>query len=185
MRRTLIMMTLMVALVAGACAADVAESEEYQELEARLSAVQEELAAAEEEVAYLQEETEAQAEAESTVATEMPAEVTELLDEWLAAVERNDGSITQLYVPGGYHLYGGRYITLDRLDDHLNAPGWTTEIISGPYLVVAEPEGRYVVTMGLRNTSGSGAYASAFTFELVSRDGELKVAETNWTDVTF
>ena len=44
MRKTMIMMTLALALIAGACAGDVTESDEYQDLEAELAAVEQELA---------------------------------------------------------------------------------------------------------------------------------------------
>ncbi|MFO7547362.1 MAG: hypothetical protein R6X29_00625 [Acidimicrobiia bacterium] len=43
MRKTMIMMTLVLALVAGACAAEVTESDEYQALENELVAVEQQL----------------------------------------------------------------------------------------------------------------------------------------------
>ena len=42
-----------------------------------------------------------------------------------------------------------------------------TEWITDPYLIAAEPEGRYVVTRGLRTTLGDQSFASALTFEIL------------------
>lgn len=185
MRRIVITAAVALALVVSGCAGDATESDEYQELEAQLATTQEELATVRGELAQLQEEGESDA-AVAAGATGMPADVAELFDEWLAAAERNDGSIADLYLPGGFHQYGDEKVAVGDIDAHLNSPGWTSEVISGPFLVVAEPEGRYVVTAGVRNTNASGGeFASALTFEFVTRDDELKVAETNWTYVTF
>jgi hypothetical protein len=153
MRRILIMMALVSALVAGGCAADVTESDEYQDLET--------------------EET----------TTEVPAEVAAMVDDWWAANDRRDGSVVDLYLPSGYHLYGDQRIMRDDLAGHFGAEGWTSERISGPYLVAAEPAGRYVVTIGVRNTNAGSSFASALTFEIVTRNGEHEIAQTAWTEV--
>ena len=188
MQKTLIMMALVLALVAGACAADVTESDEYRSLEDELAAVQQQLTDTEAELAAAQAEAveAVQAGAVEAAASEavLPDEVTALLDEWWAANERKDGSVADLYMPGGYHLYGSQMYTVGELADHFGAEGWTSELISGPYLIAAEPAGRYVVTEGVRNTFSGQSFASALTFELVTRGGELMIAETGWTHVT-
>ncbi len=165
MRKTMIMMTLVLALIAGACAGDVTESDEYQDLEAELAAVEQRLI---------------------DTGAELPADVAVVIEEWWAANERGDGSVSDLYLPSGYHLYGDQKILGDALTAHFSNGSWTSERIAGPYLVVAEPEGRYVVTLGVRNTLGEGvsSAASALTFEIVTRSGELKIAETGWTSVS-
>ena len=165
MRKTMIMMTLVLALIAGACAGDVTESDEYQDLEAELAAVEQRLI---------------------DTGAELPADVAVVIEEWWAANERGDGSVSDLYLPSGYHLYGDQKILGDALTAHFSNGSWTSERIAGPYLVVAEPEGRYVVTLGVRNTLGEGvsSAASALTFEIVTRAGELKIAETGWTSVS-
>ena len=100
-----------------------------------------------------------------------------LLDEWWAANERNDGSVVDLYAADGYHLYGDTKYSLDSLAAHLQLavnPKWITE----PFLIVAESDGRYVVTQGMESAS----WASALTFEIVTTaDGELRIAQTDWT----
>jgi len=187
MRRTMIMMSLVLALVAGACAADVTESTEYQDLEAEVAALQQELSGVRVDLASAQADlvaAQAWLDEGETSSEAVPDEVLAVLDEFEAALERKDGSIVDLYLPTGYHMYGTQKITRDNLESHLGAAGWTHEWITQPFLVVAEPEGRYVVTRGLRNSSGLISAASAFTFEIVTRGGELKIAETGWTDVT-
>ena len=182
MRKTMIMMTLVLALTAGACAGDVTESDEYQDLEAELAAVEQELVDAETELAAARSEIGVAAVADS----DLPADVSAVIEEWWAANERGDGSVTDLYVANGYHLYGAQKVQGDALTAHFSNGSWTSERIAGPYLVVAEPEGRYVVTLGVRNTLGEGvsSAASALTFEIVTRSGELKIAETDWTSVS-
>jgi hypothetical protein len=127
-----------------------------------------------------------QAEAEQVAVSQadIPDDVAAVLDAWWAANEREDGSVVDLYLPNGYHLYGDQKFGVDEIAAHLGAEGWSHELIAGPYLVAAEPEGRYVVTEGVRNSLGGRSFASALTFELVTRDGELKIAETGWTHVT-
>jgi hypothetical protein len=161
MRKSMIGLAVALALAAGACGQDVTESDEYQTLEQQLVATEVELA-----------------EAQAATLPEVPAEVLAFLDEWWAANERDDGSVTDLYTVSGYHLYGDEKISRNDLAAHLNtalSPEWITE----PYLIVADrSRGRYVVTRGMR----SGTWASALTFEIVAMaDGELKLAQTAWT----
>ena len=110
---------------------------------------------------------------------EVPTEVAAVLDEWWAANERRDGSVADLYTASGYHLYGDQKIPRDSLAVHLNSaitPEWSTE----PFLIVAdESRGRYVVTRGVHVAGAT----SALTFEILTMtDGELKIAQTDWTD---
>ena len=182
MRRTLIMIALVLAMVVGACAADVTESDEYQDLENELAALEQELPDPTAALAA----TRAEVGAAGLGGTDVPPDVAAVIDAWWAANERGDGSVADLYLPSGYHLYGDQRILGDAVAAHLSNESWTSERIAGPYLVVAEPQGRYVVTLGVRNTLGEGlsSAASALTFEIVTRAGELMIAETNWTAVT-
>ena len=167
MKRTTTMLTLALVASVAACGEDVTTSDEYLALEL--------------EVAALEQQVSDLSGASAAVTGEVPAEVAALLDEWWAANERADGSVVDLYLPSGYHLYGDRLIDLDELAAHLDPPGWTHEWISEPYLVVAEPDGRYVVTRGVRNASAIEVAESALTFEiLTSPDGELQIAQTTW-----
>ena len=181
MRKTMIVMTLVLALIGGACAGDVTESDEYRDLEEEFAALEQDLADTEAELGAVQVDL-------TNVATsevEVPADVVDVIDEWWAANERKDGSVADLYLPSGYHLYGDQRIMRDALADHFGAEGWTSELIAGPFLVVAEPEGRYVVTIGVRNTyQGVTSAASALTFEIVTRGGTLQIAESDWLYVT-
>ena len=117
-------------------------------------------------------------------ATEVPADVADLIDEWWAANDRADGSVVDLYRPTGYHMYGEQKVTLQELPSHFSTPGYTAESIAGPFLIAAEPEGRYVVTQGIRTSSGSQSFASALTFEIhETTDGELKITQTDFVFV--
>ena len=157
MKKVMIGLVLALALVAGACSQDVTASEEYQSLETEKVALEQKLAYTEDELA-------------------VPAEVVAVLDAWWAANDRADGSVVDLYTETGYHLSGDRKIPQDQLAAHLGG-GSDHEWISEPYLVAAQPEGRYVVTRGVRN----GAFASALSFEIVTAStGELEIAQTAW-----
>jgi len=168
MKKLTTAMALSLAMAISACGGDVTTSDEYQALEQEVAALEQQLA---------------EMNTESDVSPEVPADVVALLDEWWAANERADGSVVDLYRSTGYHLYGDERISLDGLAAHFSAPGWTNEWITEPYLVAAEPDGRYVVTRGVRNSSGSESAASALTFEIMTSAGELKIAQTGWTYV--
>jgi len=175
---------LVMVVALSACASDPTASDEYLALEEELVAAEQQLsdtaANLAEALASLDEAT-----AESGATMEIPAEVVALIDEWWAANDRGDGSVVDLYMPSGYHLYGDEKIALDDLASHLNAPGYTAEWITEPYLMAAEPEGRYVVTRGIRTSSGGISWATALTFEIMAMpDGELKIAQTDFTYVT-
>lgn len=171
MKRITTVLALALVASVSACGEDVTTSDEYQALE-------QEVAALEQQLSDLSVES---AEASS----EVPAGVVAVLDEWWAANDRRDGSVVELYLPTGYHLYGDQRIALDELAAHLSAPGWTSEWITEPYLIAAEPEGRFVVTRGVRNSLGThSSSASALTFEiLTSAEGELRIAQTAWVYV--
>lgn len=183
MKKSLIVLALALTLAAGACAQDVTASDEYQALELEVAALEQQVAETTAELAEAQAGLEERGELAG--AMEVPAEVVALLDEWWAANDRKDGSVVDLYRPSGYHLYGDKRISLDNLAAHLGAPGWTHEWITEPYLVAAEPEGRYVVTRGVRNTYAGQSSESALTFEILtsSSAGDLKIAQTSWTNV--
>lgn len=183
MRKSTIVLVLAVTVTATGCAGDAATSDEYRALEQEVAALEQELSD------MATESTDGRASlqgdpGEDGSGMEVPAEVAAMLDEWWAANERSDGSVVELYLSTGYHLTGDEKISLESLAAHLSTPGWTSEWITGPYLIAAEPEGRYVVTRGVRNSSGASSFASALTFEvLTTTGGELKIAQTNWTEV--
>ncbi|MFW2380826.1 MAG: hypothetical protein ACN4GZ_03635 [Acidimicrobiales bacterium] len=167
MKKLMIGIVIALALTAGACGQDVTSSDEYQSLESENAALEQQLAYTEDELAVARGVGSGEA---------VPAEVVAVLDEWWAANERADGSVVDLYTPTGYHLFGDRKIPQDQLAAHLGG-GSDHEWISEPYLVAAQPEGRYVVTRGVRN----GASASALTFEILTApSGELEIAQTTW-----
>jgi hypothetical protein len=175
---------LVMVVALSACASDPTASDEYLALEEKLVTTEQQLsdtaANLAEALASLDEAT-----VESGATMEIPAEVVALIDEWWAANDRGDGSVVDLYMPSGYHLYGDEKIALDDLASHLNAPGYTAEWITEPYLMAAEPEGRYVVTRGVRTGYGGMSWATALTFEILTMpDGELKIAQTDFTYVT-
>ena len=94
-------------------------------------------------------------------ATAVPAEVSALINDWYAALERADGSALDLYVPEGYHLYGDQRFDHDEILAHLQGEvGIEHEWITEPLLVAQDEDGRYVAVRGMRNTS---AFASGRT----------------------
>ena len=167
MKKSITVLALALALAAGACNGDVTESDEYQALELEIASLEQQLAATAVDPVV----------AQAVACTEVPPEVAAVLDDWVAANERNDGSVADLYTTTGYHLYGDQKIPRDDLAAHLATavnPKWITE----PFLIVAESDGRYVVTQGMESAS----WASALTFEIVTTaDGELRIAQTDWT----
>jgi hypothetical protein len=176
MRKSMILLLLVVAMVDGACSGEVTASAEYQSLELEVADLEQRLSDTEVELSEARAMLDRVPDEVATI-PEVPADVMALLDEWWAANERADGSVVDLYTPSGYHLYGDRKVRREDLAAHLNSasdPEWITE----PYLIVAEPDGRYVVTRGMR----SGPWGSAVTFEVVTTpEGELKLAQTAWT----
>lgn len=169
MKKLMVGLVVAFTLVAGACGQEVTTSEEYQSLETEKVALEQQLAYTEDELAAARATGSGEA---------VPAEVVAVLDAWWAANDRADGSVVDLYTANGYHLSGDRKIPQDQLAAHLGG-GSDHEWISEPYLVAAQPEGRYVVTRGVRN----GAFVSALSFEIkTASTGELEIAQTAWLD---
>lgn len=119
---------------------------------------------------------------EVAAVTAVPAEVSQLIDDWQAALNRGDGSVVHLYTPDGYHLYRTTKYSGDEMAAHLQGGDpedhvWVTE----PLLVVHEGD-RFIVTGGFANNLGGTWWTSALTFEIVdTADGPL-IASTNWLD---
>jgi hypothetical protein len=115
-------------------------------------------------------------------ATAVPKEVSALIDDWYAALERADGSALDLYLPNGYHLYGDLRFDHDQVLAHLQEGGIEHEWITEPFLVAQDEGGSFVAVRGMRNTMPSGfSDASAVLFEIVTTtDGELRFAQTAW-----
>jgi hypothetical protein len=113
--------------------------------------------------------------------TAVPAEISALIDNWSEALAREDGSVLELYVPEGYHLYGDLRIEHDSIPAHLSTPGYTHEWTTPTPLITNEGYGRYVAVRGTRNTSSLGSWASALLFEIVETpDDGLRLAQTAW-----
>lgn len=121
---------------------------------------------------------------ETTADTQVPAEVSALIDEWYAANARADGSVLDLYLPSGYHLYGDERIDYSQIPDHLGGnPDFQHEWITEPILITADDDGSYVVVRGMRNILESRNWddSSALAFEIeTTDDGSLKLAQTAW-----
>lgn len=109
-----------------------------------------------------------------------PPDVVELIDAWYTAA--GDGSVADLYLPGGFHLYGDQRYNLDRIQAHLGTPGIGHEWITDTVLVSDNGDGIYVVIRGMRNTGlPVGPVESNISFEIVTTpDGELRLAQTAW-----
>lgn len=110
-----------------------------------------------------------------------PDELVALVDEWYAANDRGDGSVLELYVPEGYHLYGDQRFEYNEIVNHLSAGGVEHEWLTEPLLIAEDDDGRYVVVRGLRNTSAAWSNASALLFEIVTTpEDELRIVQTAW-----
>lgn len=121
---------------------------------------------------------------ESTADTAVPAEVSTLIDEWYSANERADGSVLDLYLPSGYHLYGDERIDYSEIPGHLGGnPDFQHEWITEPMLITADDDGSYVVVRGMRNILEARGWddSSVLAFEIeTTDDGSLKLAQTAW-----
>ena len=110
-----------------------------------------------------------------------PEPVAELVDDWLTAAEAGDGSVTDLYLPNGYHLYGDQRIDHADIAAHLEGGGYKHEWITDTMLVADDDNGSYVVVRGMRNSNDFESDQSALTFEVVTtEEGELRLAQTTW-----
>lgn len=118
---------------------------------------------------------------DASEASETPEPVAQLVDDWFAAAEAADGSVTDLYLPTGYHLYGDVRIDHDDIAAHLSGGGYEHEWITDTMLVADDNNGSYVVVRGMRNSNAFESDQSAITFEVVTTDeGELRLAQTTW-----
>jgi len=154
-------------VMAGCSSSDPTTSNEYAELE-------QELAQSETQLTQVTAERNALAEEAAAV----PDEVAALTTAWGEAINRDDGSVTDLYQMGGYHLYGAMPIPRDDIASHLEAGTVPGEWLTEPYLLVDEGDGRYVVARGSRVES---AYEGSITFSIArSSDGELEIIKTAW-----
>jgi len=180
--KTALPLVLTLAVSLAACSSDPTTSEEYQSLDQKLAATQQELSEVTAELSQVVADRDVLA-VEVKAYPAVPGEAAALIDDWWEALERGDGSVVDLYRPTGYHLYGTERFSGEEIAAHLEAgQGWTHEWITEPYLVTDEGDGRYVVTRGLRNSLGGTSSASALTFEIATMpDGQLLFAQTAWT----
>ena len=176
---------VLVLLVAGCSSSDPTASEEYQALEQELAQTESELAEMTVERDVLAEEPPAVAVAsEDAAGLVAPEEIAALIEDWYAANDLGDGSVLDLYLPEGYHLYGDERIEYDEIVGHLSGGAGNTENewITEPLLIADEGNGRYVVVRGIRVMYG-GVYpnASALMFEVFTTpDDDLRFAQTAW-----
>ena len=122
---------------------------------------------------------------EAAASTAVPAEVSQLIDDWQAALDRGDESVLELYTPTGYHLYRTTKYSGDEMVAHLSGGDpedhvWATE----PVLILHEGD-RYIVTGAFSNNLGGTWWTSALTFEIVDRPDGLRIASTNWLDAAL
>jgi len=171
MMRRLIAGLAVLGLVLTGCSSDPTASDEYVTLE-------QELAQTEAELVEVTAERDALEKIETAVA---PEELAALIDDWYEALDRQDDSALELYVPEGYHLYGDQRFEYDKIPGHLQAGGIEHVWITEPLLIAEDEDGRYVVTRGMHNTSPAWSNASALLFEIVTMpDGELRIVQTAW-----
>lgn len=183
-RKSSLILVLVLGLVLAACSADPTTSEAYQDLEQDLIAAQGQIDDLEAQLAGVtaeRDELMAEADARSEV-LDVPAEVLAIPDEWLDANNRADGSVVGLYATNGYHLYGDERISRDELVGHFGiAAGGKNVWITDPYVIADEGDGRYVIARGMRLDYGTGTYASVLSFEIEeTADGTPEIIHTQW-----
>jgi hypothetical protein len=187
MTRSTTVAVALLLLMAGCSSSDPTTSDEYAALEQELAQTNEELAQTEVQLADITvergvlaaEATAAVVALEETDTVVAPEGLAALVDDWYAANDRGDGSVLDLYVPEGYHLYGTLRVDYDAIPAHLSGGEhtWITE----PLLITADRDGRYVVVRGMRNGSSASSNASALSFEIVTTaDDELRIVHTAW-----
>lgn len=120
---------------------------------------------------------------ESGDAADVPEDVSALIDDWWAALNRADGSVVELYTPNGHHLYGDQRYSGESIATHLQG-GDDHKWVTDPLLIVDEGDGRYVVAGGVSNSVLGRWYTSAITFEVVTTPDGLRFAHTAWSKVS-
>lgn len=177
--RRLIVTLMAFGLILGACSSDPTTSEEYLDLEQELTTAQGQIDDVESQLAAVTAERD-----ELLADPNVPAEVLAMTDEWLAANERKDGSVVDLYAPNGYHLYGAERISRDELVDHFGESAAADhEWVTGPYVVTDEGDGRYVIVRGMRIDFGGSSYTSALGFEIEeTADGTPEIVHSTWME---
>ena len=184
MNRTIVaIVAVLLLVVAGCSSSDPTASDEYQALEQELAQTETQLAEMTVERDVLAEEPLAVAVAsEEAAGFVAPEEIAALIEDWYAANDLGDGSVLDLYLPEGYHLYGDKRFEYDEIVGHLSGGPAENEWITEPLLIADEGNGRYVVVRGMR-IMFTGIYpnASALMFEIVTTpDDELRFAQTAW-----
>lgn len=114
--------------------------------------------------------------------TDVPDDVSALIDDWWSALNRADGSVVDLYTDNGYHLYGDQRFTGEGIATHLQA-GDDHEWVTDPLLIVGQNR-RWVVTGGVSNQLGGQWYTSAITFEVVDTPDGVRFAHTAWSKIS-
>jgi hypothetical protein len=169
-------------LAAGCSSSDPTASDEYAAVEQELTQTEAELAeVTAERDAFAVEVVADAAVLEEAIAAVAPEKLAALVDDWHEANSRGDGSVLDLYVPEGYHLYGATRIEYEDIPSHLSSGTYEHEWITGPMVITDEGDGRYVVVRGMRIANSGGSNASAVLFEIVRTvDDELLLAQTSW-----
>lgn len=130
------------------------------------------------------DETPAVEEVATSVAPTMSAELAAVPDNWVAALERRDGSIVDLYAVGGFHSFNDKRYYGDEIENHLTAsPELNHEWVTEPILLFSdEADGRFTIARTMRNSTPTFSATSALVFEIVTGpDGELLIANDIWT----
>lgn len=113
-----------------------------------------------------------------------PDGVMSMTDDWVAALGQHDGSVLDLYVESGYHLYGDQMYSGVDMAVHLGGaqgqkPYGTHEWTGDPTVMVAG-EGRWVVVRPMYIAAGS-AVESTVSFEIVETvEGSYRIVHTSW-----
>ena len=148
MRTRIVLFLVALALVmAGCSSSDPTTSNEYAELEQELAQSETQLTQVAAERNALAEEV-AAVPAANTPNT-VPDEVAALTTAWCEAINRDDGSVTDLYRKGGFHLYGADSIPLDDIAFHLEAGTEPRRMAHGA--VPPRQRGRRPIRCGTRN----------------------------------
>lgn len=113
-----------------------------------------------------------------------PDEVMAMTDDWVEALRRHDGSVVDLYVGSGYHLYGDQMYRGEAMAEHLGGAEGQEEVgthewTADPTVMVAG-EDRWVVARPMYITGG-GANESILSYEIIRMDdGSYKIVHSTW-----